>query len=41
MIYYSRDAVIIVNQVEDTHEVLNFEIYCQDPNENPSANRRR
>lgn len=41
MIYFSRDAVIIVNQIEDTREVLNFEIYCQDPNENPRANRRR
>ena len=41
MIYYRRDAVIIVNQIEDTREVFSFEIYCQDPNENPRANRRR
>ena len=41
MIYFSHDAVIIVNKIEDTREVLNFEIYCQDQNENDRANRRR
>ena len=41
MIYYNRDAVVIVNHIEDTLEVLNFEIYCQDQNENDRANRRR
>ena len=41
MIYYNRDAVVIVNQIEDTREIVNFEIYCQDPNENDRANRRR
>ena len=41
MIYYNRDAVVIVNQIEDTREIMNFKIYCQDPNENDSANRRK
>ena len=41
MIYYNRDAVVIVNQIEDTSEVMDFKIYCQDPNDNDIANRRR
>ena len=41
MIYYNRDAVVIVNQIEDTSEVMDFKIYCQDQNDNDIANRRR
>ena len=41
MIYYSQDAVVIVYQVDDTREILNYEIYCQDSKDNEKANRRR
>lgn len=41
MIYYSKDAVVIVYQVDDTREILNYEIYCQDSKENDKANRRK
>ena len=41
MIYYSRDAVVIVYKVDDTSEILNYEIYCQDSKENEKANRRK
>lgn len=41
MIYYSRDAVVIVYKADDTSEILNYEIYCQDSKENEKANRRK
>lgn len=41
LIYYSRDAVVIVTQAPDTAEVLDFEILCQDSDKNQEANRRR
>ena len=41
VIYYNLDAVVIVNQIEDTSEVMDFKIYCQDQNDNDIANRRR
>ena len=41
MIYYNRDAVVIVNFTPDTRHFDDFVIYCQDGNENDKANRRR
>ena len=41
MIYYNRDAVVIINFNPYNRHFNNFKIYCQDSTENENANRRR